>query len=42
MLGMAGFILLLHVLGWGVLAGIVAPEHYQVGGQPGLRHRARG
>ncbi|GAA2107981.1 HoxN/HupN/NixA family nickel/cobalt transporter [Microlunatus panaciterrae] len=29
--GMAGFILLLHVVGWGVLAGIVAPQHYQVG-----------
>ena len=29
--GMAGFVLLLHVVGWGVLAGIVAPEHYQVG-----------
>jgi high-affinity nickel-transport protein len=28
---MAGFILLLHVLGWGVLVGIVAPRHYQVG-----------
>ena len=28
---MAGFILLLHTLGWGVLAGIVAPQHYQVG-----------
>jgi nickel/cobalt transporter (NiCoT) family protein len=28
---MAGFILLLHALGWGVLGGIVAPEHYQVG-----------
>ncbi len=29
--GMAGVILLLHLLGWGVLAGIVAPQHYQVG-----------
>jgi nickel/cobalt transporter (NiCoT) family protein len=28
--GMAGFILLLHVLGWGVLVGIVAPQHYQI------------
>jgi nickel/cobalt transporter (NiCoT) family protein len=28
---MAGFILLLHALGWGVLAGVVAPQHYQVG-----------
>jgi len=31
--GMGGFILLLHVLGWGVLIGIVAPHHYPVGGQ---------
>ena len=29
--GMAGFVVLLHVVGWGVLALIVAPEHYQVG-----------
>jgi high-affinity nickel-transport protein len=29
-LGMAGFILVLHILGWGVLVGIVAPEHYQL------------
>jgi high-affinity nickel-transport protein len=29
--GMAGVILLFHALGWGVLAGIVAPQHYQVG-----------
>ena len=29
--GMAAFIMLLHVVGWGVLVGIVAPEHYQVG-----------
>jgi len=28
---MAAFIVLLHVLGWGVLAGIVAPAHYVVG-----------
>src|SRR5215212_2722126 len=28
---MAGFIVLLHVVGWGVLAGIVAPAHYVVG-----------
>src|SRR5215211_4718341 len=28
--GMAGFILLLHVLGWGVLVGIVAPQHYLI------------
>jgi len=31
--GMAGFILLLHVVGWGVLLGIVAPHGYTVGGQ---------
>ncbi len=30
--GMAAFILLLHVVGWGVLIGIVAPAHYNVGG----------
>lgn len=29
--GMAGFVLLLHVVGWGVLAGIVAPASYDVG-----------
>jgi high-affinity nickel-transport protein len=28
---MTGFILLLHAVGWGVLIGIVAPQHYQVG-----------
>jgi nickel/cobalt transporter (NiCoT) family protein len=28
--GMAGCILVLHVVGWGVLVGIVAPAHYQV------------
>ena len=32
-LGMAGFILVLHVVGWGVLVGLVAPHEYQVGGQ---------
>ena len=32
-LGMAGFILALHVVGWGVLVGLVAPHEYQVGGQ---------
>src|SRR5450631_90068 len=31
--GMAGFILLLHVVGWGVLIALVAPQHYAVGGQ---------
>ena len=29
--GMAIFIALLHLLGWGTLIGIVAPEQYQVG-----------
>ena len=28
--GMASFIVLLHVVGWGVLLGIVAPEQYQI------------
>ncbi|MGI8578687.1 MAG: HoxN/HupN/NixA family nickel/cobalt transporter [Nocardioidaceae bacterium] len=28
--GMALFILALHVIGWGVLGGLVAPRHYQV------------
>ena len=27
---MGGFVLLLHILGWGVLVGIVAPQRYQV------------
>ncbi|MYX45490.1 HoxN/HupN/NixA family nickel/cobalt transporter [Streptomyces sp. SID89] len=29
--GMAGFVLALHVIGWVVLVGIVAPEHYSLG-----------
>src|SRR4249919_905900 len=29
--GMAGFILALNVIGWGVLIGVVAPRDYQVG-----------
>ncbi|MDN5764941.1 MAG: HoxN/HupN/NixA family nickel/cobalt transporter [Humibacillus sp.] len=33
LLGMAGFILLLHVLGWGLLVWVVAPQEYQVAGQ---------
>ena len=33
LLGMGGFILLLHVVGWGVLVGFVAPHDYTVGGQ---------
>lgn len=28
--GMAGFVLLLHVVGWGVLVAIVAPENYRI------------
>ncbi|MGI8723006.1 MAG: HoxN/HupN/NixA family nickel/cobalt transporter [Geodermatophilaceae bacterium] len=31
MAGMGAFILFLHVLGWGVLAGFVAPEKYSLG-----------
>jgi nickel/cobalt transporter (NiCoT) family protein len=30
--GMASFVLFLHVLGWGVLGLIVAPEHYRLNG----------
>jgi high-affinity nickel-transport protein len=30
--GMAGFIVLLHVIGFGVLFGLVAPKHFQLGG----------
>jgi high-affinity nickel-transport protein len=30
--GMASFIVLLHVVGWGVLLGSIAPHHYQLGG----------
>jgi nickel/cobalt transporter (NiCoT) family protein len=29
--GMAGFIALLHIVGWGTLLLVVAPRHYQVG-----------
>ncbi|SOE07022.1 HoxN/HupN/NixA family nickel/cobalt transporter [Streptomyces sp. Ag109_G2-15] len=29
--GMAALVLALHVIGWGTLVGIVAPEHYSVG-----------
>src|SRR4051794_32178268 len=28
--GMAAFVLLLHVVGWGVLLGLVVPHHFQV------------
>jgi high-affinity nickel-transport protein len=30
--GMAGFVALLHIVGWGVLVLLVAPHHYQLGG----------
>jgi len=30
--GMASFVVFLHVLGWGVLGLIVAPQHYQLNG----------
>jgi high-affinity nickel-transport protein len=30
--GMLGFIVLLHVIGFGILFGLVAPRHYHVGG----------
>src|ERR1700710_689486 len=30
--GMTGFIVLLHVIGLGVLFGLVVPHHYQLGG----------
>lgn len=30
--GMAGFVVLLHVLGFGVLFGLVVPRHYHLGG----------
>ncbi|GAA3758858.1 HoxN/HupN/NixA family nickel/cobalt transporter [Streptomyces tremellae] len=30
--GMVGFIVLLHVVGFGVLFGLVAPKHYHLGG----------
>lgn len=29
--GMAGFVLALHVIGWGTLVGIIAPQHFSVG-----------
>ena len=29
--GMVGFVLLLHVLGWGTLVVFVAPAHYELG-----------
>ena len=30
---MGAFVLLLHVVGWGLLVGVVAPQEYHVGGQ---------
>ncbi|GAA2496885.1 HoxN/HupN/NixA family nickel/cobalt transporter [Terrabacter carboxydivorans] len=33
LLGMGGFVLLLHVVGWGLLLGVVAPHEYRVAGQ---------
>jgi high-affinity nickel-transport protein len=30
--GMTGFIVLLHLLGFGILFGLVVPQHYQLGG----------
>ncbi|GAA0221146.1 HoxN/HupN/NixA family nickel/cobalt transporter [Cryptosporangium japonicum] len=32
LLGMAGFIVLLHVVGFGILFGLVAPKHFHLGG----------
>ncbi|MER6083899.1 HoxN/HupN/NixA family nickel/cobalt transporter [Streptomyces sp. NPDC001833] len=29
--GMAGFVLALHIIGWGTLVGIIAPRHFSVG-----------
>ncbi|MEU1409823.1 HoxN/HupN/NixA family nickel/cobalt transporter, partial [Streptomyces sp. NPDC005728] len=29
--GMAAFVLALHVIGWGTLVGVVAPEHFSLG-----------
>ncbi|GLW70570.1 nickel/cobalt efflux system [Kitasatospora phosalacinea] len=31
--GMGGFVLLLHVVGWVTLLAVIAPQHYDVGGQ---------
>jgi high-affinity nickel-transport protein len=33
LLGMSGVVVLLHVAGFGVLFGLVAPHHFQLGGQ---------
>jgi high-affinity nickel-transport protein len=31
--GMAGFVVLLHLIGFGMLFGLVAPQHYHLGGE---------
>ncbi|MGW2423839.1 HoxN/HupN/NixA family nickel/cobalt transporter [Streptomyces sp. NPDC001709] len=31
--GMAAFVLALHIIGWGTLVGIIAPQHFSVGTQ---------
>ncbi|MFB7949378.1 HoxN/HupN/NixA family nickel/cobalt transporter [Kitasatospora phosalacinea] len=33
LVGMGGFVLLLHVVGWVTLLAVIAPQHYDVGGQ---------
>jgi high-affinity nickel-transport protein len=33
--GMAGFVLLLHVVGWVALLAVIAPQHYDLGGTAG-------
>ncbi|MEW2620389.1 HoxN/HupN/NixA family nickel/cobalt transporter [Streptomyces sp. NPDC048106] len=30
---MAAFVLALHVIGWGALVGVIAPQHFSVGGE---------
>jgi high-affinity nickel-transport protein len=32
LVAMAGFVVLLHVVGFGLLFGVIAPEHYRLGG----------
>jgi high-affinity nickel-transport protein len=34
--GMAGFVLLLHVVGWVTLVSLLAPRHYDLGGTSGV------
>ncbi|MEW2157776.1 HoxN/HupN/NixA family nickel/cobalt transporter [Streptomyces sp. NPDC007189] len=31
--GMAAFVLALHIIGWGTLVGVIAPQHFSVGTQ---------